>query len=102
MAREKLIPVLPKNYRSIALYAIQRAAEPVVLVNRKRVGDFSELGPLTQHGIGSCRNFEILDGTSPILGFHDHPREMWVTQSHVSVAEHCASQGWLIIQASAS
>lgn len=102
MAREKLIPVLPKNYRSIALYAIQRAAEPVVLMNRKRVEDFSELGPLTQRGIRSCGNFEILDGTSPVLGFHDHPREMWVTASHASVAEHCATQGWLTIQANAS
>jgi hypothetical protein len=37
---EKLIPVLPKNYRRIALYAIESAGRPVVLVNRKQVEDF--------------------------------------------------------------
>lgn len=91
MAREKLIPVLPKNYRRIALYAIECAATPVVLVDRKRVNDFSETGPLTQRGIGACRDFEVLDGASPILGFHDHPREMWVSIAHAPIAEHCAS-----------
>ena len=34
---DKLIPVLPKNYRRIALYAIEQAATPVVLMDRKRV-----------------------------------------------------------------
>jgi len=102
MARGKLIPVLPKNYRRVVLYAIESAAEPVVLANRKRVQDFSELGPLTQDGIAACRNFEVRDGSRPILGFHDHPREMWVTASYAPIAEHCAEQGWLTIQGSAS
>jgi hypothetical protein len=102
MAREKLIPVLPKNYRNIVLYAIQTAAEPVVLLNHRRVEDFSELGQLTQKGISRCNDLEVRDGTKPILGFHDHPREMWITSSHNSLAEHCASQGWLSIQGSAS
>ena len=102
MVGEKLIPVLPKNYRSIALYAIQRARDPVVFLDKKRIEDFSEQGPLTQHGIAACRNFEVCDGRRPVLGFHDHPREMWVTESHASIAEYCASQGWLTIQGSAS
>jgi len=92
------IPVMPKNYRRIALYAIGVAESPVVLVNRRRVEDFSEQGPLTQKKIRSYRDFEIRDGTSPILGFHDHPNEMWVSSAYESVARHCASQGWLKIQ----
>jgi hypothetical protein len=99
---EKQIPVLPTNYRRIALYAISVAADPVVLVNRQRVQDFSEAGPLTQKKIRPLRNFEIRDGESPILGFHDHPNEMWVSEAYAAVAEYCASQGWLKIQRPAS
>lgn len=100
--REKLIPVLPKNYRRIAHYAIESTASPVVLVNRKRVENFTEAGPLTQRGIGACRDFEVLDGTSPILGFHNSPREMWFSASHASIAEHRATQDWFTIQGGAS
>jgi len=95
---EKAILVLPTNYRRIALYAISVAADPVVYVNRKRVEDFSEAGPLTQKKIRPLRDFEIRDGKSPILGFHDHPNEMWVSEAYAAVAEYCASQGWLKIR----
>jgi hypothetical protein len=98
----KLIPVRPKNYRSIALYAIQVAREPVVFANRKRVDDFSEAGPLTQRGIRQMRDFEVKDGDAPILGFHDHPDQMWVVESHAATAQHCESQGWLEIEGRAS
>lgn len=98
----KLIPVRPKNYRSVALYAIQAAQRPVVLVNRKPIIDFSESGPLTQKGIRQMRDFEVRDGDKPILGFHDHPDEMWVTEAQVSIAEHCQAQGWLEIEGRAS
>jgi hypothetical protein len=98
----KAVPVRPKNYRQIALYAISRAASPVVLMNRKRVEDFSEAGPVTQKGIRSCRDFEILDGAASILGFHDHPDQMWVAESYVAIAEHCAAQGWMKIQGPAT
>ena len=73
MAPEKWIPVLPKNYHSIALHAVSIAAEPVVLMNGKPVTDYSDRGPLTQCGIRSCRDFEVRDGAKSILGFHDHP-----------------------------
>src|SRR6266487_272509 len=42
--REKWIPVRPKNYRRIALYAIQHAGNPVVLMNGRQINDFSESG----------------------------------------------------------
>src|SRR5256885_1722284 len=84
--REKWIPVRPKNYRRIALYAIEHAAKPVVLMNRREVSDFSESGPLTQKGIRPCLDFEIRDGTVPILGFHDHPDQMWIVESRREVA----------------
>jgi len=98
----KLIPVLPKNYRRIALYAISVAVRPVVLVNGRPVDDFSAAGPLTQKKIRSYRDFEIRDGASPILGFHDHPNEMWVSETHAPVVDYCASQGWLKAQGPAS
>jgi hypothetical protein len=94
--------VRPKNYRRIALDAIGLASNPVVLVNGRLTTDFSEAGPLTQRKIRGYRDFEIRDGDSPILGFHDHPDEMWVSEAHAAVAQHCASQGWLKIQGPAS
>src|SRR5689334_20765618 len=95
---DKLIPVLPKNYRKIALYAIQVARNPVVVMDRKQVSDFSEAWPLTQRGIRHCRNFEVRDGSTPILGFHDHPDQMWVAGQYIHIAQHCADKGWLKIQ----
>ena len=89
------IAVNPKNYRRIALYAISVAAAPKVLVNRKLTEDFSERGPLTQRSIRGLQDFEIRDGDRPILGFHDHPREMWIDSEFESVADHCSGKGWL-------
>jgi hypothetical protein len=100
--RDKNIPVLPKNYRRIALAAIERAADPVVLMNGKRVTDFSQTGPVTQKGIRECRDFEVRDGSVSILGFHDHPNEMWVAENYRPLAEHCAAEGWLKVQGPAS
>ena len=99
---DKLIPVLPTNYRRIALAAIARAADPVVLMNGKPVTDFSEAGPVTQKGIHRCRDFEVRDGTVPILGFHDHPNEMWVAEDYRPLVQHCIAEGWLTVQAPAS
>jgi len=42
------------------------------------------------------------DGAESILGFHDHPNEMWVTEAYAHVAEHCSRQGWLKVQGCAS
>ena len=94
----KLIPVLPKNYRRIALYAIEVASTPVVLFNGKPIEDFSETGPLTQSGIRKLVNFEVRDGGNPIVGFHDHPNEMWIAENYANVASHCEAQGWLKVQ----
>jgi hypothetical protein len=100
--RDKFIPVLPKNYRRIALAAIERAADPVVLMNGKRVSDFSQTAPVTQKGIRECRDFEVRDGSVPIVGFHDHPNEMWVAEDYRPLVEHCAAEGWLKVQGRAS
>lgn len=98
----KLIPVLPKNYRKIAMYVISVSSEPVVLGDKKIITDYSEVGPLTQKGIRKFINFEIRDGTKPILGFHDHPNEMWVSEIYADVAKHCETEGWLKIEGNAS
>ena len=90
MTDTRWIPVLPKNYRSIAI------------VNKKLVTDFTESGPLTQKKIRSFKDFEIRDGLIPILGFHDHPNEMWIDERYKNLAEHCEKQGWLEIEGPAS
>jgi len=102
MKRERLIPVLPKSYRSIVLHAISIAEDPIVLMDGQHETDFSEGGPLTQRGIRSCVKFEVRDGSRAILGFHDHPNEMWVVEAFRTVAEYCAQRGWLKIEGEAS
>ena len=98
----KLIPVLPKNYRSISLRAIEIASDPVVLMDKHVVTDFSDQGNLTQKGIRVCINFEIRDGNVGILGFHDHPDEMWINENYQEFAKYCEQQGWLRIAGPAS
>lgn len=98
----RLIPVLPKNYRSICLHAIEIASEPCVVLDNKKVTDFSERGRLTQKGIRSCNNLEIRDRGVGILGFHDHPNEMWINENYQDFANYCADQGWLEVQGAAS
>lgn len=93
-----MIAVRPKNYRAIALRAIEAASTPVVLMNKRAVSDFSENGPITQQGIARCRDFEIWDGAAPILGFHDHPREMWISPEYAVVAQDCSEAGWLKVE----
>ena len=97
---DDLIAVLPKNYRSIVLQAIAGAGAPVVIMDRRQVIDFSEAGPLTQASIRACRDFIVRDGTIPILGFHDHPNEMWIAAAYAPLAERCATEGWLQVQGS--
>jgi len=94
----KLIPVLPKNYRSICLRAIEVATDPRVLLDNQLITDFSEQGKLTQKGIRSCINFEVQDGNVGIVGFHDHPEEMWVNANYQNFASYCEQQGWLHIE----
>jgi len=95
LVKSKWIAVRPRNFRSIALRAISQAAQPVVLVNGKISGDFSETGPLTRGGIRSIVDLEIRDGAVPIMGFHDHPNEMWISSNYADLAEYCAKVGWL-------
>lgn len=96
--RAKWISVVPKNYRSIALYAINKIEKPEVLLDGKKVLDFSDRGPLTQTGLSECRNFEIRNSKQEVLGFHDHPKEMWVSDTYSHIAKHCEEQGWLKIE----
>jgi hypothetical protein len=102
MVKPRLLAVLPKNYRHIALAATEVALAPVVLMDGKPVSDLSEHGPLTQRGIRECRDFEVSDGCKPILGFHDHPREMWVAAEYEALALRCEAEGWLKVQRHAS
>ena len=95
---DKQIPVLSKNYRSIALYVIEKIENPIVFMNRTEVKDFSDKGPLTQRGIRKCRNFYIHNSSEIVIGFHDHPNEMWISDKYRGLAEHCQRQEWLKIE----
>ena len=97
-----LIPVLPKNYRAIALEAIDKAYAPRVFFNKQEIHDFSEAGFLTQKEIRNCIDFEIRDGGIPILGFHDHPSQMWISESYKNFAIACEESGWLKVEGQAS
>jgi len=94
----KLISVLPKNYRCILLHAIELATDPKVIMDKQVITDFSEQGKLTRKNILNCINFEILDGDTGILGFHDHPDEMWISGNFQDFAIFCEQQGWLYMQ----
>lgn len=71
-------------------------------MDSRLVTDFSEQGPLTHRGICECSNFEIKDGKTAILGFHDHPDQMWINENYREFAEECAHKGWLRIEGPAA
>ncbi|HRH79079.1 MAG TPA: hypothetical protein PK129_17165, partial [Cellvibrionaceae bacterium] len=75
---------------------------PNVTMNGGQVTDFSEQGPLTQRTIRQCADFEIKDGSTAILGFHDHPDQMWINENYRVFAEECARRGWLRIEGPAA
>jgi len=95
---EKFVAVLPKNYRSIALYTIAQLKSPKVFMNKKEISDLTDQGNLTQKGIRNCRAFLICEGKEEVLGFGDHPNEMWITVKYRPIAEFCEKQKWLKIQ----
>jgi hypothetical protein len=100
--RSKVIPVRPKNYRSICLRAIETSKEPHVYFNGKEVSDFSEQGSLTQRALRECRDFAILDGKEHVLGFHDHPDQMGISAAYEELALFCEAQGWLKVEGPSS
>jgi hypothetical protein len=94
---DKYISVTPTNYRRIAIRAIEECKEPMVWMDSLLVEGFSEDGPLVQGKIRNCIDFLIKDGNEEVLGFHDHPNEMWITEKYRSVAEYCQKEEWLKI-----
>ena len=100
--RGKFIPVRPKNYRRIGLRAIEIAADPHVYLDKEEILDFSDQGRLIQKEIRNCINFEVKDGKEGMVGFHDHPDEMWIVEKHVELAKYCEKMGWLTIQGEAT
>ena len=96
------LPVRPQNCRRIALAGIALASDPVVLMNHERITDYSTDGPLTQKGIRACLDFEVRDGAAPIVGFHDHPDEMWIAAEYRHFADQCDREGRLKMEGGAS
>ena len=98
----RLIAVQPKHYRAIALEAIAAFPGATIWVEKRLCPDLSESGLLTQRGIGGMRDFEIRsENNVPILGFHDHPREMWVDGQFKDLADRLDALGHLRIERSA-
>jgi hypothetical protein len=93
-----MIAVLPRHYRAIVLEVLASFPGVTVWVDKRRCDDFSEAGPLTQRGIARLRDFEIRTENTPILGFHDHPREMWMNGDFHALAQRLAELGHLRIE----
>jgi hypothetical protein len=91
----RLIPVLPKNYRSICLHAIEIASEPCVVVDNDVVTDFSERGRLTQKGIRNvsvhsatfCHPAEIRSTVTSHFPIRGYPHEKAPYSRTVAVAD---------------
>jgi hypothetical protein len=92
-----LIWVKPKNYRRIALYAIENCTNPTIWVDGTQIFNSSENGILVQKAIRQCIDFLIKDGDEEVLGFHDHPGQMWVSEKYKHIAKYCSEKGWLKI-----
>jgi hypothetical protein len=71
------------------------ASEPAVVMDNDVATDFSERGRLTQTDIRNRANLEIRDRAVEILGFHDHPNEMWINENYQDFANYREYQGWL-------
>jgi hypothetical protein len=93
-----LIPVRPKHYRAIVLEVLAAVPDASVWLDGWRCEDLSERGPLTQRGIAGQINFEIRAGGSSIVGFHDHPSEMWIASEFRELAERLHALGHLKIE----
>jgi hypothetical protein len=94
-----LIPLLPKHYRAIVLEVLADFPGATVWIGKQRCDDLSETGPLNQRGMARMRDFEIRTGAgTPILGFHDHPREMWMGAEFRQLAQRLSDLGHLKIQ----
>ena len=96
--RMDLIPVRPKHYRAIVLEVLASFPDVTAWVDTQRCDDFSEAGPLTQRGIAALRDFEIRSAGRSVLGFHDHPREMWIDGAFMDLAERLQTLGHLTIE----
>jgi hypothetical protein len=93
-----LIPVRPKHYRAIVLEVLAIFPDARVFLDRWECADLSERGPVTQRGIARLIDFEMRVGRSAILGFHDHPDEMWIDGDFQSLAERLQALGHLKIE----
>jgi hypothetical protein len=93
-----LIPVRPKHYRAIVLEVLSTIPDATVWLDGGRCDDLSEAGPVTQRGIAGLLNFEIRAGGAAILGFHDHPDQMWIDGDFESLAQRLQALGHLTIE----
>jgi hypothetical protein len=93
-----LIAVRPKHYRAIVLEVLGAVPNAGVWLDGARCDDLSERGPLTQRRIAGLRNLEIRADGSPILGFHDHPDQMWIVGDFGTLAERLQDLGHLTIE----
>ena len=55
-----------------------------------------------KEGIRNLIIIAIIDGIKLIVGYHDHPNEMFITERHKDFAELCENKKWLKIEGPAS
>ncbi|MGI9290828.1 MAG: hypothetical protein ACR2QG_06090 [Gammaproteobacteria bacterium] len=94
----RLIYVEAINLRAISMQAIHEIQKPIVMLDSETVKDYSERGPLRRRRIAEAEDFEIRDGSHPVLGFHGGPDQMWFSDRYTKICEHCAKQGWLTLK----
>lgn len=60
--------------------------------------DVNDTNYISQDGMKDLLNFRILNGDDPVMGYHDHPSEMWISEKHRPLALYMEEQKWLTVQ----
>jgi hypothetical protein len=94
---DDLIAVSPKNYQRVVRYIVSQVPGSVIVADGREI-DPNDDAYISQKGLGEIRDFEMRCGSQPVMGFHDHPREMWITERHRSLAELMHAEGSLVIE----
>ena len=96
-----MVRIQPEDLYAISNYAIGQLKKPLVLLESCTIKDYSKYGPLRKQSLKAAQDFEIRDGSTPVMGFHSGPGNMWANQQYGEIVTHCERQGWLKIVTSA-
>jgi hypothetical protein len=88
----EFIRVNPSDLSSIVVHTINEIRKPVILLEGRTIKDLSVLD---NDKLDALVDFELRDGRRPVMGFHDGPGNMWISNHYVGIANNCRKQGWL-------